>query len=165
MTHLQSDRWTNDAEPGSHAGRAPLFVRSAGKAGRAARREQGQAITEFAMVLPVIAFLAFVLVMFGRVLFDYIQLTHAANEGARLASVNQPSSGTLCTLLHSAYTLPSGASVTISYPSGQAVGDPVTVDVSTSSSWVPVVPSFNLHAAATMRLEQPVPSALASCST
>lgn len=178
MTHAKPDRGTIHAGPGDLLVRRAPVERSAGRAIRTARAEQGQAITEFAVVLPLIAGMAFVLIMFGRLLFNYIQLTHAANEGARLAAVNRPASGTLCGVLHSAYTLPSGATVTISYPpspddgSTQAVGDPVKVDVSTSTSWVPLIGSaFSggmMHVSATMRLEQPATSsalAAGSCFT
>lgn len=122
------------------------------------------------MVLPLIAGLAFVLIMSGKLVFNYIQLTHAANEGARLASVNQPGSGTLCGVLHNSYTVPSGATVTVSYPnSTENVGDPVKVEVSTSSGVLPFIPSFTLDASATMRLEQATGSnsvlAAGSCLT
>jgi hypothetical protein len=124
------------------------------------RGERGQAVTEFAMVLPLFAILVTVCILFGRALYVYIQLTHTANEGARLAAVDQPSSGTLCSYLAAEAALPKGVTVTISYPHpdagfpAQGPPEPVTVTARTSASWVPFIGVPNLTASATMRLEQ-----------
>ena len=125
-----------------------------------ARGEHGQAVTEFAMVLPLFAMLVLVCVLFGKALYVYIQLTHSANEAARLASVNfpanQPSGTTLCTVLQSEGAIAKGTTLTITYPDGnsQAVGEPVTVTASTGGSWVPVINVGTLSASSTMRIEQ-----------
>jgi len=122
---------------------------------RRLRGDSGQGVLEFAMVLPFIAALVFVCILFGKALYVYIQVTHAANEGARLAAVNQPSSTGLGSFLASEYALPSGSSIAICYPTGsQAVGQPVEVDVYTSASWVPIINLGQIKAAATMRIEQ-----------
>ena len=55
------------------------------------RGERGQSVVEFAMVLPLLAALVFVLINFGKALYYYIELTHVANEGARIATVSQTS--------------------------------------------------------------------------
>lgn len=121
--------------------------------------ERGQAVTEFAMVLPLAAILVVVVILFGKALYAYIQLTHTANEAARLASVNQPQSGTLCSFLSSESALPKGVTVKISYPdtgsaTPQAVGEPVTVTASTSAAGIPFIGVPRLTASATMRIEQ-----------
>jgi Flp pilus assembly protein TadG len=129
---------------------------------RPRRRESGQAITEFAMVLPLFAMLVLVCILFGKALYAFIQLTHTANEGARLAAVDQPQSGTLCSYLTNEAALPKGVTITISYPHpdagspAQGVGEPVTVTASTSASWVPIIGGAlgNLTSSATMRIEQ-----------
>jgi hypothetical protein len=91
-------------------------------------------------------------------LYAYIQVTHAANEGARLASVNQPQSTGLAAFLRSEFALPSGTSVAICYPTSgagnRAVGQPVEVDVYANASWVPIVNIGQIKAATTMRIEQ-----------
>jgi Flp pilus assembly protein TadG len=127
------------------------------RACRGRRGERGQAITEFAMVLPLFAILVLVCILFGKALYVYIQLTHTANEAARLAAVDFPSSGTnLCDALKSEAAIPKGITLTISYPDGgsQAVGEPVTVQASSDGSWVPVINVGTLKATSTMRLEQ-----------
>ena len=110
------------------------------------------------MVLPLFAALVFVLVLFGKALYVYIQVTHIANEGARLAAVNQPTSSTLSAYLTSEFALPSGTSLAICYPAGgdQSVGQPVEVVAYTSASWVPFIGSVigDIKSSATMRLEQ-----------
>jgi len=112
-------------------------------------------VVEFAMVLPFLALVVFVCILFGKALYVYIQVTHAANEGARLAAVNQPTSTALHSFLTSEFALPSGASVAICYPTAKrAVGEPVQVDVFTSASWVPVINIGQIKGAATMRIEQ-----------
>jgi Flp pilus assembly protein TadG len=124
---------------------------------RRLRGESGQGAIEFALVLPLIAALLFVCVLFGKALYVYLQVTHSANEGARLAAVNQPSSTGLGAFLTSEGALPAGASIAICYPTGsRAVGQPVQVDVYTSSTWVPFAsfPGNQIKAAATMRIEQ-----------
>ena len=119
--------------------------------------ERGQAVTEFAMVVPLFAALVFVCVLFGKALYAYNELTQTANEAARLVAVDQPQGGSLCSYLSGEGALPNGVTLTISYPgAGQGVGEPVQVQASTSSSWVPIIGSGlgTLNASATMRIEQ-----------
>jgi TadE-like protein len=121
---------------------------------RGLRGERGQAITEFAMVLPLFAALVFVLVLFGKALYVYIQVTHIANEGARLAAVDMPTSSSLSSYLAGEYALPSGALLAICYPAGaQSVGQPVKIVAYTKATWVPFI-SSDIKSSATMRLEQ-----------
>ena len=150
----------------TYAGPAGLLT---GRAPRAKRRpprglrlgdEQGQAVTEFAMVVPLFAALVIVCILFGKALYAYIQLTHSANEAARLASVNQPQSGTLCSFLLSEAAVLHGVTLTVSYPDGGArgVGEPVKVQASTPANWVPIIGSSigSITASATMRIEREV---------
>lgn len=124
------------------------------------------------MVLPILCALVFALISFGKALYYYIELTHVANEGARLAVVNPSSlpggSGSLTSYLCS--QLGSGtselrtgsgsadrATVAITYPSGsQNIGAPVTVRVATTYHWIPFFGggSMSIAGSATMRLEQ-----------
>ncbi len=50
-------------------------------------RERGQALVEFALVLPLFLLLLLGIVQFGSVFRDYIALTDATRVGARQASV------------------------------------------------------------------------------
>jgi Flp pilus assembly protein TadG len=55
--------------------------------GRRRERERGQALIEFALVMPLFLLLLLGIVQFGTVFRDYIALTDATRVGARTASV------------------------------------------------------------------------------
>jgi hypothetical protein len=87
---------------GPGAGRATQTSRPAGygerahqgmdqqRSNRRTPRDRGTAAVEFALVLPVLLFILFGIIDFGRALNAQIVLTQAAREGARLAAVGQP---------------------------------------------------------------------------
>jgi Flp pilus assembly protein TadG len=52
-------------------------------------RSRGQALMEFALVIPIFLLLVVALFDLGRAVFAYNTLTNAAREGARMAIVNQ----------------------------------------------------------------------------
>ncbi len=141
-----------------HAGPDGLMTTRAPRALRRLGDERAQAVTEFAMVIPLFAALVAVCILFGKALYVYIQLTHTANEGARLAAVDYPPSGTtLCSALRSEGALPGGTTLTISYPDNSGArtpGNSVTVQASTPGNWVPIISLGSITASATMRLEQ-----------
>ena len=53
------------------------------------RDEDGQAITEFAIILPVLMMLLLGIIQFGIIFNNYITLTDATRAGARTAAVNR----------------------------------------------------------------------------
>ena len=53
----------------------------------ARRRDEGAAAVEFALVLPILVVLLFGIIEFGLVFDAQLTITHAAREGARVASV------------------------------------------------------------------------------
>src|SRR5438309_3135536 len=53
------------------------------------RNQQGQSMTEFALVLPILALLLFGVIQFGIVFNHYITLTDAVRAGARKAAVGR----------------------------------------------------------------------------
>ena len=53
------------------------------------RRGRGQALVEFALVIPIFLLLLVAIFDMGRAVFAYNTLTNAAREGARMAIVNQ----------------------------------------------------------------------------
>jgi Flp pilus assembly protein TadG len=161
----------------NRAGRAvPVTARGPEAANGDRRRrflqEKGQSVVEFAMVLPLLCALVFALVDFGKAVYYYIDLTHVANEGARIAAVNPASlpggSSSLTTYLCSqlgggSSELRAGSSsvdeatVAVSSPgSTQNIGDPVKVDVSTNYHWIPFFGggAVEIKGSAVMRLEQ-----------
>lgn len=52
-------------------------------------REKGQALTEFALVLPVLALLLFAILQLGVVFHQYVNITDAARAGARQGAVSR----------------------------------------------------------------------------
>jgi Flp pilus assembly protein TadG len=53
------------------------------------RREDGQAMTELALVLPVFVVLLFAIIQFGIAFNNYLTLTDATRAGARKAAVSR----------------------------------------------------------------------------
>jgi Flp pilus assembly protein TadG len=53
------------------------------------RNEDGQAITEFAIVLPILMMLLLGIIQFGIIFNNYITLTDATRAGARKAAVSR----------------------------------------------------------------------------
>jgi Flp pilus assembly protein TadG len=53
------------------------------------RNQQGQSMTEFALVLPILALLLFGVIQFGIVFNHYITLTDAVRAGARKGAVGR----------------------------------------------------------------------------
>lgn len=56
------------------------------------RNERGQTLTEFALVLPLVALLLFGVIQFGIVFHQYVTLTDAVRAGARQAAVGRHTS-------------------------------------------------------------------------
>ena len=132
-------------------------------------------MVEFALVLPLLLLLVLAMADFGKAFNYWIDETHLANEGARLAVVNGspgtcPDGTTPATL--QAYIkcqgttseLRSIAQVSICLPNGTAaVGDPVRVKVQATYNWLAFVAPHMPFAQATitgtstMRLEAPPP--------
>ena len=52
------------------------------------RRQKGQNVVEFGLVLPVLLFVALGALDFGRLFYTYIGLTNAARVGARYATLS-----------------------------------------------------------------------------
>lgn len=50
--------------------------------------DEGAAMVEFALVLPILLMLLFGIIDFGLYFYNDLQLTHAARDAARYASVN-----------------------------------------------------------------------------
>ena len=59
---------------------------------RRSARESGQALVEFAIVLPIIVLLTLGTLDFGRAVFVYNALSEASRQGARTAIVHQNAS-------------------------------------------------------------------------
>jgi Flp pilus assembly protein TadG len=53
------------------------------------KNQDGQSVTEFALVLPILAFLLFAVIQFGIVFNNWVQLTDATRAGARRGAVSR----------------------------------------------------------------------------
>jgi hypothetical protein len=132
-------------------------------------REEGQALVEFALILPVLLLVVMGILWFARALNYTQDETHLANEAARYAAVNSWPGSPSTTL--SRYVLgqidapelkngssdvPKPAEMEICFPSGTSnVGDPVRVTIKSEFHFLPILKLANtpISGSATMRLE------------
>jgi Flp pilus assembly protein TadG len=151
---------------------------------RRAGSDDGVALVEFALILPVLALMLFGMLDFGKAFNYWIDETHLANEGARWAAVdkNPASSGTLQTYIRQQATtaeLRNGGSaslanpvrVCIEFPNGSSnVGDPVRVALTATYRWLGFIASqtslteTTITGSATMRLEARPTKYAAGCA-
>lgn len=128
---------------------------------RLRKSEQGQALVEMALVLPLFFLLLFGVIEMGRIGYSYITVSHAAREGGRVATIGGSDLDITNAINNAAVSL-DPASLTISITPTQALrlsGQGVTVQVSYPVQLIiplisnlipnPVVVSANI----TMRLE------------
>jgi Flp pilus assembly protein TadG len=125
--------------------------------------ERGQAVVEFAVILPVLLLILFSILQFGIVFNNYIQVTAAAREGARKAAVSRGlgTSGATNAAIAAAKGAAPGldqSQLTVTLPGSPsfAAGTDVTVQVSYPYSiniLGQVVGSGNLTSSTTMRVE------------
>lgn len=142
---------------------------------RRLRGESGVAIVEFALVMPLLCFIVVLVLDFGRAFNYWIDTTHLASEGARLAAVDHVPSETVpgCTFTTvqtyirckaDTVELRDGTSRWVTAPldvcvtnpgTTSKVGDPVEVSVSTTYHFLPILNAgtINLEGTATMRRE------------
>lgn len=121
------------------------------------KSEKGSNAVEFALLLPVLVMLIFGIFEFGLAYNNYLAITHAAREGARIASVDLNNPDLESTIIERAYPVPLTAdNIDISTPQGTEIGDPVVVEITyTVSINIPLAGSWNipLNSRAIMRLE------------
>jgi hypothetical protein len=124
------------------------------------RRDEGVAMTEFALILPVFLVIVAGLLGFGRVFFYWIDANHLANETARGAVVDR---NPFAPKTLQEYARDSGGTleftdsdVCISLPEGQEVGDPLEVQVEKPFSFVPLlgIGDITIKGSATLRIER-----------
>jgi Flp pilus assembly protein TadG len=104
--------------------------------------ERGQAIVEFAIVLPLLLILLFGVIDFGRALQTYITINNASREGARLGSIN-PDADVDAKVRDAAGEFDNdGLAIAVSFPDGKDSGDSVVVDVDYEYSFITPLGSF-----------------------
>src|SRR4051812_34141815 len=85
-THGKALRLLADARRPAAEGLPP--VHGVNRLAHGLRRESGQSVVEFGMVVPLLCALVLVFVDFGKSMNYWIDLTHVANQIARQAAVN-----------------------------------------------------------------------------
>ncbi|GAH83835.1 unnamed protein product [marine sediment metagenome] len=120
------------------------------------KSEKGASAVEFAIILPILIILVFGIVQFGIAFNNYITITHAAREGARIAAVDLNNPDLKNIIIERAYPVPiTPDDITIT-PEGTNIGDPVEVEITYNISiTIPLVGSWDipLKNKAIMRLE------------
>jgi Flp pilus assembly protein TadG len=147
-------------------------------------REDGQALAEFALVLPILIIVFIGIIHFGKAFNYWNDATHITAEGARYAAVNNkpyPSDpASLQAQLHAqadtpelrsggTSDLPAASQVCIDFPTGTAAkGEPVRVTMTFQYHWLPLldisVASTTITSTAVMRLETAPTSYSAGCA-
>ena len=126
-----------------------------------ARDSRGQALVEFALVLPMLATMLLAIVQFGIVFNHYIDLTDAVRAGARKAAVSStaadPVGTTKTAVINSAGDIKlKTTDITVTTPSGWTQGADVTVQAAypySISILGIVVASGTMHSTTTERVE------------
>ena len=93
------------------------------------KKKRGQAIVEFALILPVFILLFFGIVEFGLVFHQYLVVTAASREGARVAALGGSDAETLTMVNTSAASINSGQLTTTITPANRVKGQTVSVQV------------------------------------
>ena len=98
-------------------------------------------MVEFAVVLPVLAFILFAIIQFGLTLNNYVTLTSAVRDGARKGSVSRtvadPVGTTVSAVKSSAANLNESGCTSTACSSNCSVSLCVTVSPASASSWTP----------------------------
>lgn len=121
----------------------------------------GQAMVETALILPIFLLVVFAVLDLGRVVFLKAELENAVREGVRAGLVNQPFTAASQTLVRNRVQTQAGlANATVvsgCTPSSCAYGSRLTVSatlpVTLVAGMVPALPSPNITASASVRIE------------
>jgi Flp pilus assembly protein TadG len=145
------------------------------------RREDGQAMVEFAILIIPLALILFGIVDFGRALNYYNDLTQLAGQGARAAAVNQNPNGGVAVGCCGVGSLQQQLASDADSPELKRVsnhltvcinavpantGSPVTVTTSYTFHFLPLIHSaaVTLTSSQTERFEANAPSYTTGCS-
>jgi hypothetical protein len=154
----------NDQHNSQLSGRALLPALRRGRLSLRARaaQERGQALAEFALVLPILLLVIYGILQFGLGLNSENDQTHLANEVARYAIINENPGGAESLQEWAKKQgdnnfLKSTGKICVKFPEGAEAGKPVRVEATSEIHWLPIL---NLKATSTtitgkayMRLE------------
>jgi hypothetical protein len=137
------------------------------------KREDGVAMTEFALIVPVFLLIVAGLLAFGRVFFYWIEANHMASETARWAIVDRNPYRPLCptgtpngtpgcqtlqqhAAQNSTTEFSNGVKVCIDMPSGVVdLGEPLRVRIQKPFNFLPIlgIGQITIRGSSTMRVE------------
>lgn len=93
------------------------------------KNKRGQAMVEFALVLPILLLLLLGIMEFGLVFHEYLVVTHAAREGSRVATLGGSDAEIMTTVSNAAASIDRGALSTTIVPAVRVRGNQVSVRV------------------------------------
>ena len=93
------------------------------------KKKRGQAIVEFALILPVFILILLGIMEFGLVFHQYLVVTAASREGARVAALGGSDAETLTMVSTSAVSINAGQLTTTITPANRVKGQTVSVQV------------------------------------
>jgi Flp pilus assembly protein TadG len=146
--------------------------------------EDGAALVEFVLILPVVLLLLLGILDAGRAYNYWIDETHLANQAARFAAVNSNPGGSQSLQAYikaqadtpelrggGTASVPGSMQVCVDFPTGTSnVGDPVRVTTSVTYNWLPFlsgrtgIARSTLTGQAVMRLEAKPSNFSAGCA-
>jgi Flp pilus assembly protein TadG len=124
------------------------------------RRDDGVAMTEFALILPIFMVIVAGMLGFGRVFFYWIQANHVASETARWAIVDRnpyaPTTLQRAAADSSSSEFNSNTTVCITREGDKDLGAPLEVTVAKPFTFVPIlgIGKITIRASSTMRIER-----------
>ena len=128
------------------------------------RREDGVALTEFALIIPVFLVIVAGLLSFGRIFFYWIETNHMASETARWAVVDRNPYTGQTLQQHAARSatveFESDVKVCIDFPgktyATADLGDPVRVRIQKPFNFLPIlgIGAITIRGSSTMRIER-----------
>ena len=128
------------------------------------KREDGVAMTEFALIVPVFLLIVAGLLAFGRVFFYWIEANHMASETARWAVVDRNPYSPTTLQQHAAQEstveFASDVKVCIDFPGKTQttadLGDPVRVRIQKPFDFLPILGmgTITVRGTSTMRIER-----------
>lgn len=125
------------------------------------KSQQGQAMVELALVLPLLLMVLFAIFQFGFLFYSYISIQQAAREGVRIAAVGKNDTLITTAVKNASALDPTMLTITIApAPATRLAGSNVTVTVIIPSAQLlklPLVDTYlptQLTGRATMRMEQ-----------
>lgn len=126
---------------------------------RRLRREHGQEVVEFAVILPLLLLLFFSIFDFGIIIFSYDTISNAAREGARYGAVHPTDqAGIVAAARRLTAGLNQGAlQINVTWPGGNTIRVEAIYDVDLITGFVMELaggrPTLRLRSVSTMQIE------------